>query len=232
MRILVGFPPGGSADVVARHVGDKLAPAFARSVIVDNRPGAASIIGGEVAAKAPNNGYTLFMGNNSTHGSNPALYSKLPYDAIRDFMPIIYVAATPYVLSVHPSMPVKTLKELVAFAKTRPGQMQYATSGVGANAHLSMVLLLNMTGLSMVHVPYRSTPSATTDVIAGHVPLMMANIVVSVPHVRSNRLRAYGVTSVGVMAVILGVVNAAVALAVSQQADARPGGGSSFRSSS
>ena len=120
---------------------------------------------------------------------------NVPFDLTRDFAPITNVATLPNILISHPSLPAKNLQELIAFSKTRPGQLQYATSGVGANAHLSMALLLNLTKLTMVHVPYRSTPSALTDVIAGHVPLMMSNIVVAVQHVRSARLRAYGVTS-------------------------------------
>jgi tripartite-type tricarboxylate transporter receptor subunit TctC len=121
IRIVIAQAPGGATDVISRIVGNRLGEPLGQSMVIDARPGAGGMLGTEIAAHSPADGYTLFMGNNSTHGSNPALYSKLPYDAVKDFMPIIFVAATPYVLNVHPSLPVKTLKELIAFAKGRPG---------------------------------------------------------------------------------------------------------------
>ena len=122
IRIVIAQAPGSATDVISRIVGNRLGEALGQSMVVDARPGAGGVLGTEIAARAPADGYTLFMGNNSTHGSNPALYSKLPYDAIKDFSPIILVVATPYVLNVHPSLPVKTVKELIVFAKARPGQ--------------------------------------------------------------------------------------------------------------
>ena len=194
VRIIVTSQPGGGSDTTFRVLAPKLTEYLGQQVIIENRAGVSGNIGAEAIARAIPDGYTLGT-LFSSHTSNVAVMKNVPFDIIRDFTPITNAVTMPNLLTSHPSVPAKNLKELIAFAKTRPGQMQYATSGVGANSHLSMVLLLNMTGLSMVHVPYRSTPSATTDVIAGHVPLMMANIVVSVPHVRSGRLRALGVTS-------------------------------------
>ncbi len=194
VRIIVTSQPGGGSDTTFRVLAPKLTEYLGQQFFVENRAGASGNIGAEAIAHAAPDGYTLGT-LFSSHTSNVAVMKNVPFDLLRDFAPITNAVTMANMLVEHPSIPAKNLKELVAFAKARPGQLQYATSGVGANAHLSMVLLLNMTGLSMVHVPYRSTPSALTDVIAGHVPLMMSNIVVAVPHVRSGRLRAIGVTS-------------------------------------
>ena len=194
VRIIVVSQPGAASDTLFRILAPKFTEYLGQQFLVENRAGASGNIGAEATARAAPDGYTLGT-LFSSHTSNVSVMKNVPFDLMRDFAPITNVATLPNILISHPSLPAKTLKELIAFAKTRPGQLQYATSGVGANAHLSMVLLLNLTGLTMVHVPYRSTPSALTDVIAGHVPLMMSNIVVAVPHVRSGRLRAYGVTS-------------------------------------
>ena len=142
VRIVIAQAPGSATDVISRIVGNRLGEALGQSMVVDARPGAGGVLGTGIAAHSPPDGYTLFMGNNSTHGSNPALYSKLPYDAVKDFTPIIFVAATPYVLNVHPSLPVKTLKELIALAKARPGQLNYASAGNGSTHHFCGELLI------------------------------------------------------------------------------------------
>ncbi len=194
VRIIVTSQAGAASDTTFRLLGPKLAEYLGQQIVVENRAGVSGNIGAEAIARAAPDGYTmgtLF----SSHTSNVSVMKSVPFDLLKDFAPITNVVTLPNILISHPSLPARNLKGLIAFAKTRPGQLQYASSGVGANAHLSMELLLNLTGLSMVHVPYRSTPSALTDVIGGNVPLMMSNIVVAVPHVRSGRLRAYGVTS-------------------------------------
>ena len=153
------------------------------------------MLGTDIAAHSPADGYTLFMGNNSTHGSNPALYSKLPYDAIRDFVPIIYVAATPYVLSVHPSMPVKTLKELIAFAKSKPGEINYASAGNGSTHHFSGELLKALAGINIVHVPYKGSTPALGALVAGEVSMMFSNVADTKPLFQGGRIRSIAVTS-------------------------------------
>ena len=194
VRIIVVSQPGAASDTLFRLLAPKYTEYLGQQFVVENRAGASGNIGAEAIARAAPDGYTLGT-LFSSHTSNVSVMKNVPFDLVRDFAPITNVATLPNILISHPSVPAKNLRELIAFAKARPGQLQYATSGVGANAHLSMALLLNSAGVSMVHVPYRSTPSALTDVIAGHVPLMMSNIVVAVQHVRSGRLRAYGVTS-------------------------------------
>ena len=194
VRIIVTSQPGGGSDTTFRVLEPRLTAYLGQQVIVENRAGVSGNIGAEAIARATPDGYTLGT-LFSSHTSNVAVMKNVPFDIVRDFTPITNAVTMANILFSHPSLPAKNVKELVAFAKTRPDQLQYATSGVGSNAHLSMVLFLNTTGLTMVHVPYRSTPSGVTDVIAGHVPLMMSNILVAVPHVRSGRLRAYGVTS-------------------------------------
>src|SRR5687767_6960256 len=132
IRIIIAQAPGSATDVVSRIIANKLQESLQQPIVIDARPGAGGTLGTEIAAKAPADGYTLFMANNSTHGSNPALYAKLPYDAVKDFAPIVFAAATPYVLSVHPSLPVSNVKQLVALAKSRPGQLNYASAGNGS----------------------------------------------------------------------------------------------------
>ena len=194
VRIIVTSQPGGGSDTTFRLLAPKLTEYLGQQVVVENRAGVSGNIGAEAIARAAPDGYTLGT-LFSSHTSNVAVMKSVPFDLVKDFTPITNVVTMPNILFSHPSVPAKNVRELVAFAKTRPGQINYATSGIGSNAHLSMVLFLNMTGLSMVHVPYKSSPSGVIDVMAGHVPMMMANLVVAVPHVRSGRLRAYGVTS-------------------------------------
>jgi tripartite-type tricarboxylate transporter receptor subunit TctC len=196
VRIVIAQAPGSATDVISRIVGNRLSEALGQSMVVDARPGAGGVLGTEIAAHSPADGYTLFMGNNSTHGSNPALYSKLPYDAIKDFVPIIFVAATPYVLNVHPSLPVTTLKELIAFAKSRPGQINYASAGNGSTHHFCGELMKSLAGIDIVHVPYKGSTPALSALVAGEVSMMFSNVADTQPHIKSGRMRALAVTSV------------------------------------
>jgi len=195
IRLIIAQAPGSATDVVSRTVGMKLSEALGQSIVVDARPGAGGTLGTEIAAKAPPDGYNLFMANNSTHGSNPALYQKLPYDAIRDFAPIIFVAATPYVLSVHPSLPVTTVKQLIALAKSRPGQINYGSAGNGSTHHLSGELMKTMAGIDMVHIPYKGTTPGIAALLSGEVSLMFNTVTGIAPHVKTGRVKALAVTT-------------------------------------
>jgi tripartite-type tricarboxylate transporter receptor subunit TctC len=193
VRIVVPSSPGGGTDITARILAPKLTERLGQQVIVDNRPGAGTMIGIEVVAKSPPDGYTLLMGL-STLAINPAMYRKVPYDPVRDFAPISQVIAAPNMLVVHPSVPVKTVKELIAFARPRPGQLNFASAGQGTNPHLSMELFLSMTGLKMVHIPYKGLAPGIIDLLAGHVSVATATMLTGLPHVRSGRLRCLGTT--------------------------------------
>ena len=195
IRVIIAQAPGSATDVVTRTLGSKLQASLGQPLVVDARPGAGGTLGTDVAAKAPPDGYTLFMANNSTHGANPALYSKLPYDAVRDFAPIIFVAATPYVLAVHPSLPVTTVKQLIAFAKARPGQINYASAGNGSTHHLSGELLKSMAGIDIVHVPYKGTGPALTGLVSGEVSITFSTVTSIQPHVKAGRVKALAVTT-------------------------------------
>jgi len=194
LRIIVGFPPGGATDVAARAVAQKLTESIGQQVIVDNRPGAASNIGAELAARAAPDGYTLFMGSVSL-AVNPSLYAKLAYDPLRDLAPVAHVANTPFMLVTHPSMPVKNVKELIAFAKARPGQVNFATAGAGSGAHLFVELFRSLAGIEMTSVHYKGAAPATTDVLAGQVPVLFDNILTLYPLVKAGRLRGLGVST-------------------------------------
>jgi tripartite-type tricarboxylate transporter receptor subunit TctC len=195
IRYIAPNLPGGPTDILARTLGQKLAESMGQPVIVENRAGGSGIIGTEVAAKSPPDGYTLLSGNNATFGANVSLFRKLPYDPIRDFSPVVLVAAQPNILVVHPSLPVKSVKELIAFAKARPGQLNYAGTGMGAAANMSAELFKNMTGASMVGISYKSAAPALTELVAGQTQLMFATALSVMPHIRSSRLRALGVTT-------------------------------------
>jgi tripartite-type tricarboxylate transporter receptor subunit TctC len=195
IRVIIAQAPGSTTDVVARIVGNKMAEGLGQQLVVDARPGAGGTLGTELAARAPADGYTLFMANNSTHGSNPALYAKLSYDAVKDFTPIIYVVSTPYVLSVHPSLPAKNLKELIALAKLRPGQINYASAGNGSTHHLSGELLKNMAGIDIVHIPYKGTTPAISALISGEVSIMFATVTGIQPQIKAGRTRGIAVTT-------------------------------------
>ena len=194
VRLVVPSAPGGGTDITARVMAPKLGEFLGQQVVVENRAGAGTMIGGEVVARAAPDGYTLLMGI-STLAINPAMYKKVPYDALKDFAPITQAVSLPNILVTHPSLPVKTVKELIAFAKARPGQLQFASAGVGTNPHLAAELFLSMAGIRMLHVPYKGSGAGVIDVIAGHVPVMTPSILTGLPHAKAGRLRALGVTS-------------------------------------
>jgi tripartite-type tricarboxylate transporter receptor subunit TctC len=194
IRLVVPSSPGGGTDISARIIAPKLSDYLGQQIVVDNRPGAGTMIGGEIVARAAPDGYTLLMGV-STLAINPAMYKKMPYDALRDFAPISQAVSLPNVVVSHPSVPAKNVKELVALAQSRPGQLTFASAGVGTSPHLSMELFLVMAGLKMVHVPYKGSGPGAVDTVAGHVALMAPNMLTALPYIRSGRLRAFGVTS-------------------------------------
>ncbi len=194
VRWILGFPPGGSSDILTRAVGTKLSELWGQSVIIDNRPGASGVIANTAVAKAPPDGYTMLL-MSSTFANLVATGKKTPYDPFVDLEPVAQLAAVPNVLSVHPSLPVKTVKELIAVAKSKPGQINYGTGGALTGPHLATELLKLMTKTDMVHVSYKGTPPAVIDLVAGRLQLMMAVAPVVMPHVKSNRLRAVAVSS-------------------------------------
>jgi tripartite-type tricarboxylate transporter receptor subunit TctC len=195
MRLVVPFPPGGSTDILARALGQKLAEVWGQQVIVDNRPGAGGSIGAEAVAKAAPDGYTLLMAHIGTLAVNPALYPKLGYDAAKDFAPVSLVAIVPNVLVVHPSVPAKNVAELIDYARKNPGKLNYSSGGNGSAAHLAMEYFKLQTKTDIVHVPYKGTVPAVTDLIAGQVSLTMTGAPAVMPHAQSGKLRALGVSS-------------------------------------
>jgi tripartite-type tricarboxylate transporter receptor subunit TctC len=195
LRFIAPNLPGGPTDILARLIGQKLAESMGQPVIVENRAGAGGNIGTEVAAKTPPDGYTLVTGNNATFGANASLYRNLGFDPIKDFAPIALVGTQPNILVVNPALPVHNVKQLIALAKARPRELNYAGSGMGAAAHLSAELFNNMAGVSIVHVPYKSASPALVDVIAGQCQLMFATSLSVMPHIKSQKLRALAVTN-------------------------------------
>jgi tripartite-type tricarboxylate transporter receptor subunit TctC len=193
VRVIVPSAPGGGTDISARIIAPQLTQFLGQQIIVENRAGAGTMIGGEAVARAAPDGYTLLMGI-STLAINPAMYKKVPYDALKDFAPVSLAVSLSNVLVVHPSLPVRNVKEFIALVKPRPGQVNFASAGVGTSPHLSMELFLVMTGLKMLHVPYKGSGPGVTDLVAGHVPAMMPNMLSAQPHIKSGRLRALGVT--------------------------------------
>ena len=195
IRLIVPSTPGGSVDTLARTIGPRLSERWGHQVIVDNRGGAGGVIAAELTAKAPPDGYLLMLGTVASLGTNISLHKKLPYDPIRDFAPVTLVSTSPYVVTTHPSVPVRTIKQLVALAKARPGALIYASSGVATGIHLTTELFMMTAGIKMVHVPYKGGAPAATDLIAGQVAVMFNNVITAVPHVRVGRLRALAVTT-------------------------------------
>lgn len=194
MRLIVGFPAGGPNDTQARLVGQKIGESLGQSVIVDNRPGADGIIGADLVAKGLADGYTLILVS-AGHAINPSFHPRLPYHPIDDFTPIAQVSRSPFVLVVHPSMPVLSVREMIDVAKARPGQLNYGSAGNGSSLQLAMELFMSMARINMVHVPYKGGAPATTDLIAGRVQVMMNNIVSTLPPARAGMLRAIAVTT-------------------------------------
>ncbi len=194
IRLIVPFPPGGSTDLVARPLAQRLGEALGQTVVVDNRPGAGSTVGTNLAAKAVPDGYTLLVVAASLT-TNPSVYQKLPFDTVRDLTPITQLTSLPNILVVHPSLPVKSVKELIALAKARPGQLNFGSSGVAAGAHMSMELLKHMTGIEMVHVPYRGGGPLVTALLGGEVQLSSSTITTVLPHVKTGKLRALAIST-------------------------------------
>jgi len=194
VRIIVPTSVGSAADTLARTLAPPLAERLGQPVVVDNRAGAAAVIGAEAVARAAPDGHTLLIGLPAL-AINPSIYRKLPYDVLRDFAPITRATSQPNLLVVHPSLPAKSVKELIALAKARPGELMFASSGIGAGSHLTMELFLLMTGTRMLHVPYKGPAPGVIDLISGRVSVMSPSTVATLPHVRSGRLRALGVTT-------------------------------------
>ena len=194
IRIVVPSSPGGGTDILARQLAVKLTERWGQQVVVDNRPGAGQMIGISLVAKSPPDGYTLVM-TATPLALNTALYRKLPYDPIRDFAPITQIAAMPNLLVAHPALPARNVKQLIALAKSRPGEVAYGSSGFGTGPHLSMELLNYMAGITLQHVPYKGSAPGLLDTISGHVHLLMSTLLPPLPHLKTGRLRALGVTS-------------------------------------
>ena len=194
LRMIVPFSAGGGVDIMGRILGQKLTEALGKQVIIENRAGANGMIGSEMVARSPKDGYTLLV-NGVSFVTTPSLYSKVTYDPINDFDPVSLVALAPNVLVVHPSLPVKSVKELIALAKARPGQVQYASGGSGTTPHLAAELFKTMAMTDLLHVPYRGTGPAIVALLSGEVSVMFMNALTAVPHIQSSRLRALAVTS-------------------------------------
>ena len=195
VRIVVGFVAGGPSDLVARMVAQGLTERMGQQFIVENRPGATGLIGAELVAKAPADGHTLYLASQTTHAVAPAMYPKVGFDPIKDFATVVRVAHNPLLMVAHPSLPVKTFKDLVALARARPGQINFATGGMGSSPHMSMELIRSMTGINMVPVHYKGDGAAIIDVLGGHMQLFTASIGTLLPNVRSGRMRGLAVTS-------------------------------------
>lgn len=195
LTIIVPFSAGGTTDILARIIGDALKDELGQPVVIDNRAGAGGNIGAALAAKAPNDGHTLFMGTVGTHAINTALYKKPGYDHLKDFAPLTRVAMVPNLLVAHPSRPYGTVKELIAFAKANPGKISFGSSGSGSSIHLSGELFKTMTGADMVHIPYKGSAPAVTDLIGGQIDIMFDNMPSAIQHVRSDRLKPIAVTT-------------------------------------
>jgi len=195
IRLVLPYPPGGGTDVIARPLAQKLTEQLGQQVIVDNRGGAGGNIGMEFVAKSPADGYTLLFALTAQYAVNPSLYPKLPYDPVRDYAPISLLANAPYLLVVHPTLPAKSVAELVALVKARPGQLSYSSSGNGSGAHLAGEMLRSLARVEIVHVPYKGAGPAMPDLIAGQVQLSFITYTAAGPHIKTGRLRALGVTT-------------------------------------
>ncbi|HEY9447219.1 MAG TPA: tripartite tricarboxylate transporter substrate binding protein [Burkholderiales bacterium] len=195
VRLILPYPPGGGSDTIARPLAQKMSESLGQQVIVDNRGGAGGNVGMEVAARSAPDGYTIVLALTAQLAVNPALYKKVPYDPVRDFEPISLIGSGPYVLVVHPSLPAKSVKDLIALAKARPGQIAYASSGNGSGGHLAAELLKTMAGIDLLHVPYKGGGPALVDVLAGQVQVLFTPPASSAQHIQSGRLRALAVST-------------------------------------
>lgn len=194
-RIIVGFTAGGPSDIVARIVAQQLTERLGQSVVVENRPGATGTIGAELVAKAPPDGYAMYLASQTTHAVAPYLYAKIGYDPLKDFATVVRVVHNPLLMVVNPSVPVRSLNELIALAKARPGQLNFATGGIGSSPHMSMELFKSTVKLDMVPIHYKGDGAAIIDIIGGQVPLLTSSISALLPYVRSGKLRGIAVTS-------------------------------------
>ncbi len=194
VRLLMPFPAGGPTDILGRLIAQKLTDVWGQNVLVDNRAGGGGMIAGVLAAKSPPDGYTLFLGGITTLAIAPFVQKDMPYDPVRDFYPVTQTTISPLLLMTHPALPAKTVKEFIALARSRPGQINYASSGPGGSGHLAGELFKSITKTDLVHVPYRGAPPALNDLISGQVQVMFGTMLAAVPHVRAGKLRAVAVT--------------------------------------
>src|SRR5262245_34868494 len=195
VRLIVPFTPGGISDLLARSLGAKLTPVLGQQVLVENRPGAGTTIASEFVARSAPDGYTLYLQDITTHAINASLYHKLPYDSVKDFSLIQMLATTPLILVVHPSLPAKNVKELIAFAKARPGQIAYGSSGNGTIVHLATELFKSMAGVDMIHVPFKGSPQSVIALLGGEVAVSFPTMPPALPNIQSGKLRALAITS-------------------------------------
>jgi tripartite-type tricarboxylate transporter receptor subunit TctC len=194
IRFIVPFPPGGSADILARAIGQKAGEGLGQSLVVENRPGAGTAIGAEALARSPADGYAVMIGTVSSHAINPALNPKLAYDPVKDFTPISLVASIPFAMIVHPSVPAKSVREFISLAKSKPASLNYSSAGNGTSNHLAGELLKSMAGIDIVHIPYKGSAPALNDLVAGQVSLMFDLVLTAAPHVKSGAVRGLAVT--------------------------------------
>jgi tripartite-type tricarboxylate transporter receptor subunit TctC len=194
VRLVVAQAAGSATDVIARIFTPRWSELLGQPVVVDVRPGAGGSLGAEITAKSPNDGYTLLLANISTHGVNPALYAKLPYDPVKDFSPVSLVSTTANIIVVHPSVPAKTVKELVAIARAKPGMLNYSSAGPGSSQHLAAALLNTLMKIETTHVPYRGSPPALAGVVAGEIAFMVPTLTTALPQIQNGRVRAIAVT--------------------------------------
>ena len=194
LRLIVPFPPGGGNDILARSVGQRLADTIGQQIIVDNRGGAGGLIGAEIAAKAVPDGYTLFLASIGNLAFTPALRAKLPYDPVKDFAPVTRLATSVFILVVNPSLPAKSVQELIALAKAKSGQLNYASAGQGSSLHMTAEIFKLATGVNLVHVAYKGSAPALTDLISGQVQVMFGTMPATLPQVKAGKLRALGVS--------------------------------------
>jgi tripartite-type tricarboxylate transporter receptor subunit TctC len=195
IRMIVGFPPGGGTDVVARIITPKLAENLGQPVVIENRPGATGTVAAEMVARSPNDGYTIMMGHVSVNAIAPSLFPKLPYDVIKDFAPVTLAASVPHFIVVHPSLQVASVKELIAHARAQPGRLSFPSAGNGSTPHLAGEMFKSMTGVDLVHVPYKGTGQSMADLLAGQHLVGFDTMPASAPYVRSGKLRPLAVTS-------------------------------------
>jgi tripartite-type tricarboxylate transporter receptor subunit TctC len=196
ITLIAPWPPGGAVDTICRILAAKLGDRLGKTVVVENRPGAGSVIGVAAAARALPDGYTLVMAGSAALATSVTIYKKLPYDPTKDFAPLAFIARIPFALVVHPSLPVRSVPELIQLAKEQPGELSYASGGPGSPHHLYTEMFKRMTAIEMRHIPYKGSAPALGDVVAGHIPVMFGDIVASLPLINEGKLRALGVTSI------------------------------------